>query len=82
MRNIQNNHIPKQSINILNGGNHAYTNPVQSEFSEFLLVAKTNDLISVLNDHELIQNRVKDKLAKMDKIYINKNLVHKSDAWR
>jgi enolase len=63
----------------LNGGNHAYTNPVQSEFSEFLIVAKTNNLISVLNDHELIQSRVKDKLAKMDKIYINKNLVHKSE---
>ena len=77
-RNIQNNQIPKQSINILNGGNHAYTNPVQSEFSEFLLVAKSNDLISVLTDHELIQNRVKDGLSKMDKIYINKNLVHKS----
>jgi enolase len=77
-RNIQNNKIPKQSINILNGGNHAYTNPVQSEFSEFLLVAKSNKLISVLNDHELIQNRVKDELAKMDKIYVNKNLVHKS----
>ena len=78
-REIKNNHIPKLCINILNGGNHAYTNPVQSEFSEFLLVAKTNDLISVLNDHELIQRRVKDKLAKKDKIYINKNLVHKSD---
>lgn len=75
---IQNNHIPKLCINILNGGNHAYTNPVQSEFSEFLLVAKTNDLASFLNDHELIQSRVRDKLAKLDKIYINKNLVHKS----
>lgn len=77
--NIRNNFIPKLCINILNGGNHAYTNPVQSEFHEFLLVAKTNDLISVLNDHELIQRRVKDKLAKKDKIYINKNLVNKSD---
>jgi enolase len=78
-RYIQSNHIPKQVINILNGGNHAYTNPVQSEFSEFLLVAKTNNLESVLNDHELIQNKVKDKLTKLDKIYINKNLVHKSE---
>lgn len=78
-RNIQNNHIPKLCINILNGGNHAYTNPVQSEFHELLFVAKTNDLISVLNDHELIQGRVKEKLAKKDKIYINNNLVTKSD---
>jgi len=75
----RNNHIPKQSINILNGGYHAYTNPVQSEFSEFLIVAKTNNLIAVLNDHEVIQNRVKDKLTKLEKIYVNKNLVHKSE---
>jgi enolase len=78
-RTIQNNHIPKLCINILNGGNHAYTNPVQSEFSEFLLVAKTDNLLSFLNDHELIQSRVKDKLRKLDIIYINKNLVYKSD---
>ena len=79
VRKIQNNFIPRLCINILNGGNHAYTNPVQSEFHEFLLVSKTNDLISVLNDHESIQKSVRDKLAKKDKIYINKNLVNKSD---
>jgi enolase len=77
--NIKNNHIPKLCINILNGGNHAYTNPVQSEFHEFLLVAKTDDLIYVLNHHDLIQKRVKEKLSKKDKIYVNRNLVNKSD---
>ncbi len=76
---IKNNHVPKLCVNILNGGNHAYTNPVQSEFSEFLLVAKTYNLESFFKDHEIIQNRVKEKLAKLDKIYINKNLVHKSE---
>jgi enolase len=76
---IKNDFIPKLCINILNGGNHAYTNPVQSDFHEYLLVAKTNDLISVLSDHELIQKRVKEKLAKRDKIYVNNNLVNKSE---
>ena len=71
--------IPKQCINILNGGNHAYTNPVQSEFQEYLLVAKKHDLESVLNDHEIIQKRVKEELAKKDKIYVNNNLVSKAD---
>ncbi|TFH21351.1 MAG: hypothetical protein E4H10_15520 [Bacteroidia bacterium] len=75
----KNDFIPKQCINILNGGNHAYTNPVQSDFHEYLLVAKTHDLESVINDHELIQRRVKEKLAKKDKIYINKNLVSKAE---
>lgn len=75
----KNDLIPKQCINILNGGNHAYTNPVQSDFHEFLLVAKTNDLASVINHHELIQGRVKEKLAKKDKIYVNGNLVSKAE---
>jgi enolase len=78
-RNIQNNLIPKLCINILNGGNHAYTNPVQSEFQEYMLVPKKNDLISVLHDHDLIQKRVKEKLAKRDKIYVNNNLVNKAE---
>jgi len=74
-----NDFIPKQCINILNGGNHAYTNPVQSDFHEYLLVAKTNDLESVIDDHVLIQKRVKEKLTKKEKIYVNNNLVNKAD---
>lgn len=79
VRNIQNKTIPKLCVNILNGGNHAYTNPVQSEFSEFLLVAKTNDITSVLSEHMLIQDKVKEILSRKDKVYVNKNLVHKSE---
>jgi len=76
---IRDDFIPKLCINILNGGNHAYTNPVQSDFHEYILVAKKNDLISTLNDHKLIQKRVKEKLAKKDKIFVNGNLVSKAD---
>lgn len=75
----KNDFIPKQCINILNGGNHAYTNPVQSDFHEFLLVAKTSNLESVINDHEMIQKSVKEKLAKKEKIYVNNNPVSKAD---
>jgi len=78
-RSIENNFIPKLCLNILNGGNHAYTNPVQSEFQEYMLVAKKHDLLTVLKDHDLIQKRVKEKLAKRDKIYVNNNLVNKAD---
>ena len=78
-RKIRNSHIPKLCINILNGGFHAYTNPVQSDFTEFLLVANTNNLESVLEMHKLIQDRVRENLKSKDKIYINSNLVHKSD---
>jgi enolase len=36
-------------------------------------------LLSVLNDHESIDRKVKEKLARKGKIYINQNLVSKSD---
>ena len=36
-------------------------------------------MIAVLKEHLVIQNKVKEKLAEKEKIYINKNLVHKSD---
>lgn len=78
-RKIENNHIPRLCLNVLNGGNHAYTNPVQSEFQEYMLVANKNDLISIISDHDLIQKRVKEKLTKKDKIYVNNNLVYKAD---
>ena len=79
VRGIQNDFIPKLCLNILNGGNHAYTNPVQSEFQEYMLVPTKNDLIAVLHDHDSIQKRVKEKLAKRDKIYVNNNLVNKAE---
>lgn len=79
IRKIADTQIPKICLNILNGGNHAYTNPVQSEFQEYMLVSKKNDLIAVLDDHNLIQKRVKEKLARKEKIYVNNNVVARSE---
>ncbi len=78
-RFIENYRTPKICMNILNGGNHAYTNPVQSEFQEYILVPRKNDLITALHDHNLIQSKVKEKLAKRKKIYVNNNLVNESE---
>ena len=78
-RFIENYRTPKICMNILNGGNHAYTNPVQSEFQEYILVPRKNDLITALHDHNLIQRKVKEKLAKRKKIYVNNNLVNESE---
>jgi enolase len=75
---IHNSHSPKLCLNILNGGNHAYTNPVQSDFQEYMLVPKKNDLMSVLHDHALIQKKVKEKFEKKEKVYVNNNLVYQS----
>ncbi|MBN1163982.1 MAG: hypothetical protein JXB45_05345, partial [Candidatus Krumholzibacteriota bacterium] len=35
--------FPSICLNILNGGNHAYTNPVLSDFPEYLLVSRSHD---------------------------------------
>ena len=63
-------------MNILNGGWHAYTNPVLSDFSEFMLVAKNDDIREVIGDHNEIQNAVKDRLNTQTKTVISGNPVN------
>jgi len=64
----------------LNGGKHAYTNPVLSDFPEYLLVSEKNDIQKIIEDHNQIQDAVKAKLFKKKKTVINNNPVHKFDA--
>ena len=68
--------FPNICINVLNGGNHAYTNPVLSDFHEYLLVASNNKLIEVIEEHNRIQNKVREKLISKKKIVVNGNLVN------
>ncbi len=75
--NTDNNVFPRLCLNILNGGKHAYTNPVVSDFHEYLLVSKSNDLIEIIKDHQSIQNAVRDDLMIKEKILINNNLVNR-----
>ena len=63
-------------LNILNGGWHAYTNPVLSDFSEFMLVARSNDLEEVICDHNDIQSKIKEKLLTQTKTVVSGNPVH------
>ena len=69
--------FPKLCINVLNGGKYAYTNPVLSDFPEYILVSKTNDLIEIIEDHREIQNELRRRLSYKDKLLINNNLVNK-----
>lgn len=66
---------PALCLNVLNGGRHAYTNPVLSDFPEYLLVSRNNNIKEIINDHNTIQKEVKDKLIGLKKIVINGNLV-------
>ncbi len=66
---------PRLCCNILNGGWHAYTNPVLSNFPEYLLVARSDDVHEVIGSHAEIQRAVQEALAKRDKITIGGNPV-------
>jgi enolase len=68
---------PAICLNILNGGWHAYTNPVLSDFSEYLLVARTNDVERTIRDHGEIQRKVRELLIKLERLVVRDNPVHR-----
>ncbi len=67
---------PCLCCNILNGGWHAYTNPVLSDFSEYMLVSKSNNLQEVIEQHNEIQCVVKEKQLTQSKTVISGNPVN------
>ncbi len=67
---------PRLCLNILNGGWHAYTNPVLSDFSEFMLVAKSDNIQEVIGEHNEIQKAVKAKLITQTKTVVSGNPVN------
>ena len=68
--------FPKYCLNILNGGRHAYTNPVLSDFHEFLLVPRQGSVEQWLDDHQAIQQRVRARLAGQETTLVAGNPVH------
>jgi enolase len=69
--------FPRLCLNILNGGQHAYTNPVLSDFSEYLLVPRHDNVNNVIRDHADIQREVREGLAHCERVFINQNPVHR-----
>lgn len=67
---------PRLCLNILNGGWHAYTNPVLSDFSEFMLVAADPDVAEVLASHQAIQRLAKERLRSLERRVVSENAVH------
>ena len=67
---------PRLALNILNGGWHAYTNPVLSDFSEFMLVARSRDLDEVVPEHNAIQKAVREGQLALPKIVVSGHPVH------
>jgi len=67
---------PVLCLNILNGGWHAYTNPVLSDFHEYLVVPKSNDIEEVIEEHEAIQRLVRERLSGKEKVIVGGNPVN------
>jgi enolase len=70
-------HAPAICLNILNGGWHAYTNPVLSDFHEYILVSRTNDVERMVQDHAEVQRKVKERLMNFERIVVKNNSVHR-----
>lgn len=68
---------PRLCCNILNGGWHAYTNPVLSDFHEYLLVARTDDIETVLSAHNEVQQAVREALLELPKTVVSGNPVNR-----
>ena len=68
---------PHICCNILNGGWHAYTNPVLSDFSEYILVAKSNDIEETIGNHNEIQRAVEEQLISRTKTIVSGNVVNR-----
>jgi enolase len=68
---------PHICCNILNGGWYAYTNPVLSDFSEYILVSKSNNIEETVGNHNEIQRVVKEKLITQTKTVIAGNVVNR-----
>lgn len=68
--------FPRICLNVLNGGWHAYTNPVLSDFSEFMLVPKSNNLLEVIREHNEIQRVVRERQLSQSKTVVSGNPVN------
>ena len=66
---------PKILLNVLNGGLHAYTNAVYSDFSEYLLVPVKNDIEQLIVDYHKLYSLIKEKLRLCSKRVVGGNVV-------
>ena len=71
---------PRLLLNILNGGSHAYTNPVLSDFSEFLLVPRDGALEEHLAAFQALNSRVRAELSRLPVCRVGGNPVHRQRA--
>lgn len=70
--------LPTLLLNILNGGAHARTNPILSDFPEYLLVPRSSQLKDYLAPFREIQQHVRRELGRMSVVDNDGSPVHVS----
>jgi enolase 1/2/3 len=68
--------VPRLLLNVLNGGAHARTNPVLSDFPEFLLVPCSSDVDRYVEMFHAIDRVVRERLAGLDREIVDGAIVH------
>jgi enolase len=74
-QNDTNSWQPSLLVNLLNGGRHAYTLPVRSDFPEFLLVPKQKSLEQQINIGRRLLYQARETLLRMETCVVNGNQV-------
>lgn len=75
-----NNKYPTILINVLNGGSYAYSNPVLSDFTEYLLVPQFTDLTILVEHYHAINLLVKERLNKLSRVKVAGNYVYQQKS--
>jgi enolase len=71
--------FPALLFNVFNGSYHAYTNPVLSDFHEYLLVPKVADVRRQLECFRDIGALVKKRLLSLPRVHAGDNPVHRGE---
>jgi enolase len=67
---------PRLLLNFLNGGMHAYTNPVASDFPEFLLVPHHEDVRASIDEYRAMLAAARQALRSFPRRLVGGNEVH------
>ena len=67
---------PRLLFNLLNGGLHAYTNPIASDLTEILLVSRTDDLEESIDGYRRMLAAARIALVGTPLVRVGGNLVH------
>jgi enolase len=67
---------PRLLFNMLNGGLHAYTNPITSDYTEYLLASQTDDLERTIGAYTQLLREARRRLSDFPMRDVGGNRVH------